>query len=186
MHETWKSLKDIVECGDFYEVSNYGRVRSIDKMSFNGKSHWKQKGKILSIRKNKNGYMQVHLSLDGKRKAYYLHRLVALTFKPNPKNLPEVNHEDGNKENNHDSNLKWVTDSGNKKHAYSTGLKTPINAKGLKNGNSKLNDEEIQFIRNNYTPYHKEFGATSLAKKFKVSTATIHKIVRNESWKHIN
>lgn len=71
--------------------------------------------------KNKN-YKIVCLTVDGKRKMKYVHRIVAETFIPNPENLPQVNHKDGNPLNNCVKNLEWVTNSGNQAHAYKTGL----------------------------------------------------------------
>ena len=185
MQEIWKSLKDIVECGQNYEVSNMGRVRSLDKMVFNGKSEFLKAGRILKTTKNKSGYIQVTLSYDGKKKVPYVHRLVAMAFVENLKDLPEVNHEDGNKENNHSDNLKWVNSSDNKKHAYANGLMKPMLQKGINNKNSKLNNNDIIFIRENYKPYDKEFSARGLSKRFNVSESLIHKIVREENWTHV-
>lgn len=67
-------------------------------------------------------YLQACLSKNGKAINKSVHRLVALAFIPNPDGKPEVNHIDGNKANNTASNLEWVTSSGNKLHAYATGL----------------------------------------------------------------
>ena len=68
-------------------------------------------------------YNRVRLVIDGNSTAYSIHRLVALLFIPNPDNLPQVNHIDGNKRNNNVSNLEWCTASENELHAYKTGLK---------------------------------------------------------------
>jgi hypothetical protein len=72
---------------------------------------------------NGNGYMQVPLSKDSKKKYYYVHILVAMHFIDNPNSLPEVNHSDGNKSNNVYHNLEWSTRKGNEEHAWKTGLK---------------------------------------------------------------
>lgn len=125
------------------------------------------------------------LSLDGNKKMYYLHRLVALAFIPNPESKPEVNHKDGDKLNNYVYNLEWSTESENKKHAFDNGLNKPRDLKGKNNGNSKLSKEDVLYIRNNYKPYSKEFGATVLARRFNVSTPLIHKIISGESWKSV-
>ena len=66
-------------------------------------------GGILKPRKNRGGYLQLQLTKNGIRKTFTIHKLVALTFIPNPENLPCVNHKDENKENNHVDNLEFCT-----------------------------------------------------------------------------
>ena len=80
-----------------YEVSNFGRVKSIGY----------GKERILKPLRNTRGYLQVNLWKNGEKKTYRVHRLVAQTFIPNPDNLQEVNHKDENKENNSVMNLEW-------------------------------------------------------------------------------
>lgn len=70
----------------------------------------------------KTGYVQVRLQRNGKPCSAYLHRIVATAFVPNPENKPEVNHKDGNKLNNHASNLEWCTHRENVQHAYQSHL----------------------------------------------------------------
>ena len=72
---------------------------------------------------NSNGYSMVCLSNKGKSRLCSVHRLVAKAFIPNPENKPEVNHKDGNKQNNRVDNLEWATDREQMIHAYSTGLR---------------------------------------------------------------
>lgn len=79
--------------------------------------------KWVAINDNGNGYKQISIMVKGKRYVRYIHRLVAECFLPNPNNLPQVNHIDGNKANNSVSNLEWISISENHKHAYRTGLK---------------------------------------------------------------
>lgn len=97
--ETWR---DIEGYEGLYEVSNLGNVRSLNYLR-TGKT------KILKVRKYKNGYLYVDLCKNGKPKNFMIHRLVANAFISNPQNLPQVNHKDENKENNHVSNLEWCT-----------------------------------------------------------------------------
>jgi len=66
----------------------------------------------------KNWYMQVWLSISWKKKIFYIHRLVAQAFIPNPENKPQVNHIDGDKTNNHVDNLEWCTVTENQIHSY--------------------------------------------------------------------
>ena len=89
---------------DTYAVSNLGRVRNI------------KTGRILKPTRLTTGYMKVDLYKDGKKKMYYVHRLVLSTFKANPDNKTEVNHRDENKENNALNNLEWATPKENANH----------------------------------------------------------------------
>ncbi len=99
-----------------YLVSESGRVYS------------KKSNKFLSIVPNKQtGYPQVALWKDGRGYHLYLHRILATAFIPNPKNLPEINHIDGNRQNFALTNLEWVDSAGNKQHAIRTGLKVYTN-----------------------------------------------------------
>lgn len=98
--------------GDRYFISNYGRVKSNTIRSRMRKPHI-----------TPNGYESHRLYYKtNDYKVFSGHRLVALHFIPNPENLKEVNHKDGNKRNNHVSNLEWCTGSHNQRHAFSTGL----------------------------------------------------------------
>jgi hypothetical protein len=81
------------------------------------------KGNEMKQTTTNRGYKRITLSIDGKEERWSVHRLVALLFVPNPEQKPQVNHIDGNKENNDASNLEWCTASENNKHAFRTGLK---------------------------------------------------------------
>ena len=99
--EEWKSVK---EWEDYYEVSTWGRVRSRQY----SKRH-KGTGHLLKIHYDRNGYGQVTFTTKGIRKTYYVHRLVANAFIPNPNNYTDVNHKDENSSNNHVDNLEWIS-----------------------------------------------------------------------------
>lgn len=117
MIEKWSGIKDFPS----YEVSNLGKVRRI----FKDYRTLKIKGKYqeMTLYNNKrNGYVYVWLNENGKGYNKRIHRLVAETFIPNPKNKPQVNHKDGNKQNNHYSNLEWCTNRENVIHAYKNKL----------------------------------------------------------------
>lgn len=118
-HQKWKPVKDYEK---YYEVSNFGNLRSLDRVS-NAKNGSTQirKGQLITACTNKQGYKQVRLIRNGIAKNMLVHRLVMLAFKPIKESL-QVNHIDGNKENNRIDNLEWVTAKENVKHAYRTGL----------------------------------------------------------------
>lgn len=100
-----------------YEVSNYGKVRSLPRMIKHNKGGLRMwKGGIVRPDIGKNGYYRI---MFGDRKRQLLHRIVAIAFIPNPKNKPCINHIDGNPANNRVSNLEWVTHSENEKHSFS-------------------------------------------------------------------
>lgn len=118
-HQKWKPVKEFEK---YYEVSDFGNVRSLNRIS-NAKNGSKQirKGRILSAATNAQGYKQVRLVSKSQSKNMLVHRLVMMAFKPEKEKL-QVNHIDGNKENNHIDNLEWTTAKENIHHAYRTGL----------------------------------------------------------------
>lgn len=104
----WKMLNENTN----YEINKNGMIRN------------KKTKRILKPAKNKtNGYLSVALCNNGKQKTYSVHKLVALNYIKNTNNYKEINHIDGNKENNNVSNLEWCDRSQNLLHAYNTGLK---------------------------------------------------------------
>lgn len=104
--ETWKQATRI------HEVSNYGRIRNLHT------------GHVLGQWIHTAGYLMITIrNHEGaSRKHLRVHRMVAEAFIPNPKNLSEVNHLDGNKQNNHVANLEWTTHADNMSHAGNTEL----------------------------------------------------------------
>jgi HNH endonuclease len=78
------------------------------------------------------GYLRVNMRVDGVTRCKLVHRLVAETFVPNKHNKPEVNHKDGNKENNHSENLEWVTRGENLKHSFGVLLNSPPKSKSVR------------------------------------------------------
>lgn len=119
-----KEWRPVVGWESRYEVSNFGEVRSIDRYvpSKNGSKQFRP-GRNLKIHIfTGSKYRYVVLSKPGYTKNALVHRLVAEAFIPNPNNLPQVNHKDGDKNNNTVENLEWCTASYNIRHAYDNGL----------------------------------------------------------------
>ena len=131
--EVWKPLKEYN-----YEVSSLGRVRNASN------------NKILSLfDKNRMGYYRVILFKDGQRRRHFVHRLVAETFLENLENKPQVNHKDGNKQNNNVENLEWVTCSENGLHYYHVILGLPVKEKVYKAGNFSIKSKKIKRASSN-------------------------------------
>lgn len=112
MDEVWV---DVIDFEGYYKVSNLGRIQSIDRVK-NGKVI--RKGRIRTPTPDSWGYPRLRLSKSGHKKMYRVHLLVAYYFVPNPYNKPKVNHIDGDKSNNHFSNLEWVSERENSTHRH--------------------------------------------------------------------
>lgn len=113
MKEAWK---DIPNYEGLYQISNLGRVRSLEKTIFSGGVARRRKERILKST-NRRGYRQLTLSKGGDKEQKSVHRLVAESFIPNPDCKPEVNHIDGDKANNKMNNLEWCTRRENAVHS---------------------------------------------------------------------
>lgn len=138
MEEIWK---DIQGYEGLYQISNLGNVKSLHYGAKANHPNWKsQTERIIKQRIATSGYCRVELYKPQSRKCFYVHRLVALTFIPNPENKSEVNHIDGNKLNNCVENLEWNTKSENISHSFASGLHvSPMKGrKGAKSPCSKL------------------------------------------------
>lgn len=176
MEEIWKPIKDYE---GLYEVSNLGRVKSLDRIIMQRGFPKKLKGRILKGRLNRKGYITVILHSDGLPNTQKIHRLVALVFIKNPENKREVNHINGIKTDNRSENLEWNTTSENLTHAFKIGLKEGL--KGGKNGRAKLTEDMVRSIKKELS----SMTQVELAEKYGVSPVCISKIKLGINWKHI-
>lgn len=122
--------------------------------------------------KNGKGYYRVNIG----HTLYFVHRLVAELYVPNPENKLQVNHKDGNKLNNNYKNLEWVTNLENRKHAVNEGL----HLQGEKCPWAKLHEKDVIYILQ-----HKNEPTYILAKKFNISESTIRDIKAGRTWKQL-
>jgi DNA-binding transcriptional regulator YiaG len=169
---------DIPGYEGLYEINRKGEIWSNYK-----------KGKILIPQPDKDGYLTLTFCKNKKRFGVKIHRLVAQIFIPNPDNLPQVNHKDGNKENNWDWNLEWATNSSNQKHAYTTGLKSPNDNQkraASKNGrlSRKFDAETVKSIRK----IREETGLSyeKIARNYNVNGETIRNMVLYKTYSEVN
>lgn len=149
-----------------YLVSDHGRIKN-------------KFGNILFVRFTKKGYPNVRL-MRGEPipRNVVIHRMVCITFISNEKNLPQVNHKDGDKLNNHVSNLEWCTNLENMRHAAINGLRPDL--RGSKHGRAGITEEQAIQIREAKGITRKE-----LMEMFGVSIHVIKDIRSNRSWTHI-
>jgi len=177
MKEIWK---DIIGNEGYYQVSNLGRVRSLDRTISHGKGESKRRveGKMIS-QINTMGYLAVGLSMKGKGKFVKVHRLVAGAFISNPENKPCLNHKDRDRANNKLANLEWCTYRDNMLHIHETGANM---CKGEDHKMTTLTSSQVLEIK--LSLRSGETG-TSLAEKFDVSSATISRIKTGKVWNSI-
>ena len=177
MQELWKPVQGYEQC---YEVSNAGRVRSLDRLCAHSNGVFtKRKGVVLKA-SLRAGYPFVLLQDHCRKRQVHIHRLVAAAFCEQRPGCSVVNHLDGNKLNNSAANLEWTTFGGNAIHAYATGLS--VAARGEDHGHSRLSDIQVAAIRNAIIS-----GASgaSLAKAYGVSVMTISMIRNGKGWSHV-
>lgn len=158
------------------ELSNLRHTYTIDT---DGIVRNETNGKVLkgtSINRN-NRYVKIHLD-----KFYPLHRLVANHFIPNPDNLPQVNHINGNRNDNRVINLEWVTPSDNVSHAFSTGLKQPQHGESC--GTSILKEADVRRI---WALRHSSLTARQIRDKYNlpVSIDAVKLVRRGKTWKSL-
>lgn len=175
-------FKDIPGYEGLYQVSENGKVLALEREVKNkhNKTHIR-KGHLKAIRESKKGYLRTSLTdSNGILKTVSIHRLVALTFlKKETDSRNQINHIDGNKENNHFSNLEWCTAQENLKHALDTGLrsnKLKPEFKGYNHKKSKLTKENVDYIKTS------DLSLRKLASMFGVHHSIIWGIRNNKRY----
>ena len=160
-----------------YQASTLGRIKSLIT------------NKILKDTQIKSGYKIISLSKNKREKLWRVHKLIALTFIPNPNNYPVINHKNGIKNDNRADNLEWCTYSYNSKHAYDKKLRIPpwLNKKG-KNHNCSKKIEQYD-LQGNFIRVWDSIADAS--REFNVSDGNIikcckkvNKTVRGYIWKY--
>ncbi len=178
MEEIWK---DLPYC-NYYQVSNFGNVRAISRpiKTSRGNLFRMSKPKKVALTDNGSGYKIFGTRLNSKDKNFYIHRIVAELFIPNPKNLKEVNHIDGDKSNNGASNLEWASRIDNVNHA----VKNNLVAHGEGNGLNVLTKEQVLEI---LAIAHKnpKINRTELGRIYGVVDTAICRIISGKRWRRV-
>lgn len=172
--------KPIKNYEGLYEITDDGKIICLPRIKHNKYVSFKTKSHETYGYKNKKGYMVINLTSNNKeikKKNVLIHRLVAETFIPNPKNYPYINHKDGNKSNNNVNNLEWCNNSMNQLHAFANGLQKG----GCEHNNSKLTYDNVLFIKNNINKYKQ----IELANMFNISSKAIYQIKKGITYKNV-
>lgn len=161
--EVWKDIKGYE---GYYQVSNFGRVKSVSRRVVNHKSGSTRlvQSKILSPCDNGNGYLVVSLRKDGKRKSAYVHRIVAEAFVENKENKPNINHKDYNTKNNVATNLEWCTQKENVAYSVAHMRKPRRICKASSTGEKYIHK---QLSRGKYVSYRVMIRQIGIEKRFK-------------------
>lgn len=179
MNEEWRYIDGFPG----YEVSNLGRVR---KKKITGEGYGYPsiyhpivvKNSKLLGKRSEPWYPQVSIrNAEGVQKRINVHRLVAKAFLPPVEGKPQVNHKDGNKANSKLENLEWVDNSGNQKHAFSTGLRVcPV--RGENNPVGKLTAPQIREILS----LKGKLSQNEIARRFGINQSNVSRIFSKEKW----
>lgn len=173
--EVWK---DVAGYEGYYQISNKGRVKSLERTVYTPLH--KEKivyERLMSLKPNKHGYSELRLNKDGNRECFKCHRLVAIAFIPNPENKPQINHINGIKTDNRVENLEWCTRKENMQHAFEIGLMP----RGENRFSSKLTDDQVLAIRKMGFKQNQSETARQLG----VSRSSIQDIMHNRKWTHL-
>jgi hypothetical protein len=182
MKEIWLP---VIGYEGLYSVSNLGRVLSHKRhirisACDRKKEHFIEiKEKVCRANKGNGGYLYHGLTKDGILKSIKVHRMVAMAFIPNPEGHPQVNHKDGNKQNNLLENLEWCTSRENLIHALRTGLRS---AKGEKNAAHVRTEEQVRECKRLLAT---GLSCTDVGKITGVPMKAVSKIKTGYTWSHV-
>lgn len=163
--EIWKDIKGYI---GYYQVSNLGNVRSVDRLVKSPRGGYsKRSGKIRAVSMSK-GYERLTLKKKGGSKCFTVHRLVATAFLENKENKPQVNHINGIKTDNRVENLEWCTSEENTIHAVKTRLVK-----------TKLTDRQAVDI------FSSNLSTRKLGKVYGVTASIVWRIKNKKAYKHL-
>lgn len=180
--EIWK---DIPGYEGYYQASTFGNIRSLDR-NVTQMNRWGRdvtyikKGKLCRPGSSPNGYKIISLSKAHVKKYHSVHRIVALTFIPNPKSKSQVNHINGVKTDNSVVNLEWSTSSENQLHAYANGFSKAKQGKDV--NCAKLDDTQIITIKS----LKGHLLAKDIADYFKISIGHTRGIISGRLHSRLN
>lgn len=176
-NEIWKDIPNFI---GLYQISNFGRIRSVKKNK-SQKMAFFIKERILKQMLAPQGYYKVDLYKNHKRNSKYVHRLLMESFIDNPENKPQINHINGIKTDNRIENLEWCTRSNNIKHAWTTKLNLGYKKDGELNPNASLTNFMAKNIRLSY--FTGELTRVQLSKKYNVSVKCISDVINYKTYK---
>lgn len=162
-----------------YEINKNGIIKSIVRET--NRCGRKPSGNIIKQVLGRGGYMNVALRKNTKQTSVLVHRILAITFIPNPENKPTVNHKNSIRTDNRLSNLEWNTYSENNSHAHKFGKQS--NYYGEKHSQSILKEFQVIEIRAKYIKH--KYTAPMLAKEYGTSKGAIVSILNKTTWKNI-
>lgn len=175
MHSLPADARPIPGYEDDYAVTPDGRVFSLNYR------HLKGRVGELALVLHPEGYVRVKAGRINARSPTPVHRLVAMTFLPNPGGLPQVNHINGRKGDNRVENLEWCTNQRNQQHAFDMGLQ--VARKGEKHHMASITDEVAKEI---YAASRGGLTSRQIAAMFNASKYVVDDIRARKSWKHIH
>lgn len=169
-NERWQAIEGT---NNRYFISTFGRLLTVA---------WKgtDQTRLMKPALDARGYLRTMIIQHGRTGTVKLHRLVALAYLPNPLDLAQVNHKNGQKDDNRLENLEWMDGKQNVQHAFA---RTGRTMEGTKAPNAKLTEAQVLEIRAKYVP--RLYSAPRLAKEYLISVPAVKAILQRRHWKHI-